>query len=314
MADPEQPSAQRLRLFRGGRAGRVRRRSSEPSGLADRLAALEQQVEAALGERTGGSAAADHVRAVFENALAAYAQARRDLPEGMPGAVSAALLALLYRYWWRVHVSGIDRVPVSGPALVVANRAPTLVPYEAFVITHALATAPPVGRRAVALVEGLLRPVPALTISAASLRRVLERGDVVVVCPEGPRALYRPFRDRYRVASFGRNPFARVALEVGAPIVPVAVIGAAETHPVVTRFDALGQALGLPTLPITPTFPWLGVAGLMPLPTKWTLHFGPALEIGSAPESPGRLRARVRERLQSIILDDLRRRRSIFFG
>jgi hypothetical protein len=30
----------------------------------------------------------------------------------------------------------------------------------------------------------------------------------------------------------------------------------------------------LPYFPITPTFPWLGLLGLIPLPSKWLIEFG----------------------------------------
>jgi hypothetical protein len=36
----------------------------------------------------------------------------------------------------------------------------------------------------------------------------------------------------------------------------------------------LARLLGLPYVPITPTFPWLGPLGLLPLPSKWIIEFG----------------------------------------
>jgi 1-acyl-sn-glycerol-3-phosphate acyltransferase len=139
-----------------------------------------------------------------------------------------------------------------------------------------------------------------------------------VVLPEGPRALAKTFRQRYRLAGFGRGGFARLAIEHGAPILPVAVIGAEEAQPVLLRLP--GAAFGLPDLPITPTFPWLGLAGLAPLPTKWSLHVGEPLEIaGVHPAAAAgdharvrRVRDQVRERLQALLLDALRRRSGIF--
>ena len=121
---------------------------------------------------------------------------------------------------------------------------------------------------------------------------------------------------------FGRGAFARVAIATGTPIVPVAVIGAEEVHPVLARLDLPGRLLGLPTLPVTPTFPWLGLWGLVPLPTKWTLLFGEPLDVAarhgasdaSEPARVARLRDQVRERLQALVLERLRRRRSLFLG
>src|SRR5207244_7710200 len=91
----------------------------------------------------------------------------------------------------------------------------------------------------------------------------------------------RPFRERYRLGRFGRGMFARLAITTGTPIVPVAVIGAEEVHPVLARLDLPGRLLGLPTLPLTPTFPWLGPSGLVPLPTKCALLFSYPLEVAA---------------------------------
>src|SRR5207237_9567703 len=113
------------------------------------------------------------------------------------------------------------------------------------------------------------------------LRRLLAGGEAVIVAPEvgQPKA----FSQRYRVASFGRGGFARLAIETGAPVVPVAVIGAEEIHPVLARFDPPGRLLGLPTLPITPTFPWLGAARLVPLPAERLLLPGRPLAVDTPP-------------------------------
>src|SRR5439155_1357181 len=140
----------------------------------------------------------------------------------------------------------------------------------------------------------------------ATVRRLLARGAAVIACPESNHP--KPFRDRYRLGRFGRGAFARVAIATGTPIVPVAVIGAEEVHPVLARLDLPGRLLGLPTLPLTPTFPWLGLWGLVPLPTKWALLFGEPLEVAARhaasdaadPARVGRLRDQVRERLQAL--------------
>src|SRR5262249_7657642 len=172
------------------------------------------------------------------------------------------------------------------------------------------------------IVGAALGGLGAMQASSANLRRLLRQGHAVSLYPEGTGAVGKPFGERYRLARFGRGAFARVAIETGASIVPVAVIGAEEVHPVLARLDAAGRFLGLPPLPITPTFPWLGLAGLVPLPTKWTLHFGEPLEVaarhvpadGARPEHVAVVRDQVRERLQSLLVEGLHARRSVFFG
>ena len=131
----------------------------------------------------------------------------------------------------------------------------------------------------------------------------------------------KPFAQRYRLARFGRGGFVRLALRTGAPIVPCAVVGAEEVHPKVASADWLGRAVGLPYLPITPTFPWLGPLGFVPLPTKWSIDFAdplPMAEYGpGAADDPilvNRLSEDVRSTVQRMVDSRLARRRSVWFG
>jgi 1-acyl-sn-glycerol-3-phosphate acyltransferase len=247
------------------------------------------------------------------------------------GNPAAALVGGLYRWWWRVEVVGLERVPAGGRVLLVTNRSGALVPYEALMIRTALGRESGRPHAARLLVDDWLLHLPALgpaladlgaIVTPAAARRTLEHDGALVAYPEGAAAVAKPFRDRYRLASFGKGSFARLAIQTGTPIVPVAVIGAEEVHPVVARLDAPGRLLGLPTLPVTATFPWLGFWGLVPLPTKWTLLVGEPLEVSERHPAAdardaaavGRVRDQVRERLQALVLEGLRRRRAIFRG
>jgi len=78
---------------------------------------------------------------------------------------------------------------------------------------------------------------------------------------------------------FGRGGFVKLALKTGAPIIPVAVVGAEEALPLLGRVTWFAKSVGIPYVPITPTFPWLGPAGLLPLPSKWRLAFGPPIDL-----------------------------------
>jgi 1-acyl-sn-glycerol-3-phosphate acyltransferase len=172
------------------------------------------------------------------------------------------------------------------------------------------------------LLGGVLAGRGAVRGTPANLRRLLGRDEAVIHFPEGAAAIAKSFGHRYRLARFERAAFARIAIETGTPILPVAVIGAEEVHPVLARLDLAGRLLGLPTLPITPTFPWLGLGGLVPLPTKWILHVGEPLDVAlrhppadaADPARVRRVRDQVRERLQGLVLEGLRQRRSIFLG
>jgi len=128
------------------------------------------------------------------------------------------------------------------------------------------------------------------------------------------------FRDRYRLARFGRGGFVRLALRTRAPIIPVSVVGAEEIYPNLLRLDFIGRPLGLPYFPVTPTFPALGLLGTIPLPTKWWIDFGRPIvfdhpsEIAERPMIVNELADKVRSTLQTMIDSRLARRGDVFTG
>ena len=81
----------------------------------------------------------------------------------------------------------------------------------------------------------------------------------------------------------------------------------------------LARLFGLPYFPITPTFPWLGPLGMVPLPSKWFIHFGEPIPTDGFPEGAAEdpmlvfdLTDRVRERIQQQLYDLLAKRPSVF--
>jgi 1-acyl-sn-glycerol-3-phosphate acyltransferase len=297
-----------------------------PAEVARRLAALERQVEDALG--------AEHARhgvslleTVVDEALAAFSQGRTWLSSQGAGLSSTALgdvsLAALARLWWRVDVVGRERLP-HGPALLVGNRGSALLPYEA--LMTAVALGPERGRprvwpmvdewlMALPVVGSVLRSLGAQAVTPVRVRQLLSSGTSALVFPEGRDAVGRPYGDAYRIGRITRGTVLRVALETRTPIVPVGIIGIDEVHPVLARIPLtmLGGVLGVPAVPVT--------ASVVPLPTKWRIFVGepldPAVYYPDAdPRDPALARAlagQVRERLQGLVSDGLRRRRSIFF-
>ena len=106
-----------------------------------------------------------------------------------------------------------------------------------------------------------------------NLTRLLEQDHLAMVFPEGAKGFGKPFSERYRLQRFGRGGFVEVALETGTPIIPVAVVGAEETYPKLGELRTLAKITGAPYVPFTPTFPWLGLLGLLPLPSRWRIEF-----------------------------------------
>jgi 1-acyl-sn-glycerol-3-phosphate acyltransferase len=235
----------------------------------------------------------------------------------------------MYRRYWRVETEGVANVPASGRALLVANHA-GVVPYDGAMVRTAIVAEHPAPRHARMLVVDWAFQVP---FTSTFLRRtgnvlahpnnatvLLERDELVGVFPEGVKGASKLYSDRYQVRRFGRGGFAQVAIRAGAPIIPVAVVGAEEVHPVLADLPGLARALGLPMLPLTPTFPLLGLMGLIPLPSKWYIAFGEPIETApmgaAAADDPVRvmeLSEHVREWVQDKINQMRPRRRTIFY-
>jgi 1-acyl-sn-glycerol-3-phosphate acyltransferase len=240
------------------------------------------------------------------------------------------VLEFLYAVWWRVETTGLEHVPGEGAGLVVSNHSGVL-PWDGIMMSLALRHEHPARRecRMLALDMFALLPFLAPLLSqTGSVRanpengeRLLRKGELVGVFPEGVKGVGKYFRDRYKLARFGRGGFVRLALRTGAPIVPCAVVGAEEIYPMLGRADWVGRPLGLPYFPITPTFPFVGPLGFVPLPTKWSIDFAdpiPMDQYGSqAADDPilvHRLAEHVRGTIQKMIDGRLARRRSVWFG
>jgi 1-acyl-sn-glycerol-3-phosphate acyltransferase len=129
----------------------------------------------------------------------------------------------------------------------------------------------------------------------------------------------KPYAERYRLQRFGRGGFVEIALRAGAPIVPVAVVGSEEIYPKLADVPALARLIGAPFFPVTPTFPWLGPLGAIPLPSRWRIEFCAPIETADlGPEAAGdravvlELTERVRDTIQRALYANLVRRGPAF--
>ncbi|HEX6548768.1 MAG TPA: lysophospholipid acyltransferase family protein, partial [Candidatus Dormibacteraeota bacterium] len=201
----------------------------------------------------------------------------------------------LYRRYWRVEVEGVENVPAAGRALLVANHA-GVVPWDGAMIRTGIWLEHERPRHARMQVANWAFAVPALSQFLLKTGNVLghpdnaetllNRDQLVGVFPEGIKGAAKEYAQRYRIRRFGRGGFVQVAIRTQAPIIPIAVVGGEEVHPVLHDFAGLGRALGTGALPVTLTFPWLGPLGLVPLPSKWFMAFGePIPTRGLAPEA-----------------------------
>jgi 1-acyl-sn-glycerol-3-phosphate acyltransferase len=238
------------------------------------------------------------------------------------------LLDWLVERYWRLELLGLEHLPGDGPSLLVANRS-GVMPYDGLIVSHALARERPAAPRPRFLVADWLMHQPFAHAALARLGgvracrdnavRLLAAGRTVLAFPEGVKGAAKTFRERYQLKRFARGGVVRVALESQVPLVPVGIVGAEEAHPILFKVGATARSLGLPFLPVTPTFPWLGPLGLVPLPTKWVVRIGEPFDLGGrGPEAAeddllvARLTEELRTAIQGLIDDALADRASVW--
>jgi 1-acyl-sn-glycerol-3-phosphate acyltransferase len=250
--------------------------------------------------------------------------------ERVEGFFDRTILDFLYHYWFRVEVEGVEHVPAHGGALLVSNHAGALPP-DASMIAKAIQEEHPRPRRLHLTVEHFFKGYPGFSmlvpklggVSAhpANVQRLLhDESELVLVFPEGRKGPEKLYRDRYRLRRFGRGGFVAAAMRARAPIVPVAVVGAEEAMPAFVQLKLLQKLTGLLYFPVTPTFPHLGVPGMvMYLPAKFRIRFLepiPTDQFGDEPWADRGLvqtvAEEVRWRIQDELVDMVGKRRSVW--
>jgi 1-acyl-sn-glycerol-3-phosphate acyltransferase len=236
----------------------------------------------------------------------------------------------LYDRYFRVECRGVGNIPPEGRCLIVGNHSGT-IPYDGAMLKVAVKKEHPKPRDVRWLAEDFIFHFPflgsfsnrigAVRACQENAERLLRQEALVAVFPEGIKGIGKLFKDRYKLQRFGRGGFIKLCLRTNTPVVPVAVVGAEETHPMLLRVHSLADMLGLPYIPVTPTFPWLGPLGLLPAPTKWKIVFGePQSFEGYGPEAAddeilvGQLAEQVRGTIQAMLDRTVGERHSVWFG
>jgi 1-acyl-sn-glycerol-3-phosphate acyltransferase len=232
--------------------------------------------------------------------------------------------------YFRVEVSGIDNVPEEGRGMLVANHSGQ-IPWDGTMIGNAMLNEHSAGRLIRALYASWFPKLPVLSSFLVKMGqtlaneengiRLLEQEELVLVFPEGIKGISKLYKDRYKLARFGRGGFIRMALKTGAPIIPVSVVGAEETYITLRHARFISKLIGYPFFPISLRFPWFGLLGLIPLPTKWYIDFGTPIQIDHYDQESAsdlilisQLTNQVRNIIQNMIFERLASRQSIFFG
>jgi 1-acyl-sn-glycerol-3-phosphate acyltransferase len=246
-------------------------------------------------------------------------------PWGFSPDQSKLYFSLAYRIYkyFRPALYGVENIP-SGRVLLIPNHSGQL-PFDGLVIAVAslLSAEPP--RLVRPMVERWVPSLPFINIAFSrsgvtlgdpiNARNLLEAENALLVFPEGAKGSGKTFWKRYQLERFGRG-FVRLALQTETPIVPVAVIGAEESIVSVHNVEWLAKAIGMPYVPVPALLPILGPLAMLPLPTRFHVHFGEPMRF-SGPfddedEAIDRKVQLVMQRVQSMINDGLEQRDSIF--
>jgi 1-acyl-sn-glycerol-3-phosphate acyltransferase len=236
----------------------------------------------------------------------------------------------IYKHWFRVEWEGFEHLPESGGALLVANHAGAIPP-DAPSIMHGVEK--DLGRPVYGLAENLFRTMPVVgTLWSRSggvaahpdnaYRLLHDEQQLVLVFPEGTKGTGKLYKDRYHLRRFGRGGFVEIAMRAGVPVIPIAVMGAEETMPIVYKSARLAKMMNLPYFPVTANMLAFGPAGLVAyLPAKFRIRVLPPVYFDVAPNQERYSRSRVMEEserirrmVQDALYDLLRKRRSVWFG
>ncbi len=236
----------------------------------------------------------------------------------------------LYRRWFRVEWEGLEKIPMSGGALLVANHAGA-IPSDAPAIMHGIEEE--LGRPVYGMADYFFRTIPVVgTLWSRTggvpahpdnaYRLLHEQQQLALVFPEGTKGPSKSFSDRYRLRRFGRGGFVEIAMRSGVPVIPIAVVGAEETMPILFRVNALAKLIKTPYFPVTANNLVFGPLGyLMYFPAKIKIRVLDPItfDVAEGLERYSRSRImdeaeQIRGRLQDALHDMLRERRSVWFG
>jgi 1-acyl-sn-glycerol-3-phosphate acyltransferase len=236
----------------------------------------------------------------------------------------------MYGTYWRVQTSGMENIPDEGRALLVCNHSGQL-PWDGAMVGTAVYNEHPAQRLVRTLYATWFPTLPFFSALFTKLGqvlateengvRLLNKDELVAVFPEGYKGVGKLYKERYRLARFGRGGFVRMALKTGAPMIPVSVVGAEETYISLAKSDFIARMIGFPYFPISITWPWFGLLGFVPMPTKWYIDFGEPIPTDTY--GPGaannmvlvsQLTDQARNVVQNMVYSRLSTRRSVFLG
>ena len=192
----------------------------------------------------------------------------------------------LYYKYFKTSIRGLNNVPMKGNYIFVSNHGGAF-PLDGIMLKITLLNEHPAKRDIRFLIEDYIYHLPfagvfmnrvgGVRACRENAERLLKKGIDIAVFPEGVQGISKLYRDRYKIQRFGRGGVIRLAIKNKTPVVPVAIVGAEETYPVLFKIKRFANIFGLPYIPVTYTFPALGPLGLLPMPSRWMIQFGEPL-------------------------------------
>lgn len=235
----------------------------------------------------------------------------------------------IYKHWFRVEWEGLEKIPPGG-ALLVANHAGA-IPSDAPAIMHGIETE--LDRPVYGLADNFFRKLPVVSILWNRLgglpahpdnayRLLHDQDQLVLVFPEGTKGPAKTYDERYKLRRFGRGGFIEIAMRAGVPVVPIAVIGAEESMPIVVRLPSVARAIGVPYMPVTANMLVGGPLGAFTyFPAKFKMKVLDPVYFNVPKDQERYSRSRVmdesemiRDTIQSALYEMLRNRKSVWFG
>jgi len=236
----------------------------------------------------------------------------------------------MYRHWFRAEWEGLDKIPTDGGALLVANHAGA-IPSDAPTIMHGVEVE--LERPVYGLADHFFKATPVVgTLWSRTggvvahpdnaYRLLREQQQLVLVFPEGSKGPGKTYNERYRLRRFGRGGFVEIAMRAGVPIIPIAVVGAEESMPILFKVPSMAKALGAPYFPVTANMAFGPLGTFVHFPAKFKLRvLDPVTFPDIEPDQPRYSRSRImdeseniRQQIQEALFDMLRQRRSVWFG
>jgi 1-acyl-sn-glycerol-3-phosphate acyltransferase len=233
-----------------------------------------------------------------------------------------ASAAFLHRRYFRSEVHGAEHVP-PGRVLLVSNHSGQ-VPVDGALIGAALFMDVEPPRFMRAMVEKWTQTLPFVSLLFARVGqvvgvpenavRLLEQGESLLVFPEGARGISKTFDKRYQLTEFGLG-FMRLAIQTGAPIVPVACVGGEEQYISVANVETLARVFRMPAFPVIPQL--LLPGGQLPLPTKYRIYFGEPMQFSGDPDDDDAIIEEkvwlVKATIQSMLNRGVKERKHVFW-